>query len=366
MITLDTTTLSLEVILGAPVSLNQLHCYVAYSDDSNTDYVAASKRTLTNNAIGVTICAAPAAGIIRDVSLVNIYNADNAAASVIVRLNDNGTLYDCYNVVIQPGATLTYVHGAGWNSVGGIVAVTRSYLAGLTMSTAGASTTMTVASGAAADSTNAVMMLVASAISKTTSAWVVGTAQGGLDTGIIANSTWYHFYEIRRPDTGVVDVVFSLNATAPTLPANYTQYRRVGSGVTNGSSQWVSFIQTGDLFEWVVSRTDSTTVPGAATLRTLSVPTGVICQAKISVLVQGVGGGVYTANHWNPALGSALPGTGNGYVQITEGLVGTINLGESNILVNTNIAAQIYNSGTGMSAYSLYTEGWIDSRGRNT
>jgi hypothetical protein len=57
----------------------------------------------------------------------------------------------------------------------------------------------------------------------------LGTAAGALDTGAIANSTWYHVWLIERVDTGVVDVLFSLSATAPTMPANYTRKRRIGS-----------------------------------------------------------------------------------------------------------------------------------------
>lgn len=66
--------------------------------------------------------------------------------------------------------------------------VPRSFLAGLGMSTPGASTTLTVAAGQAADSTNSVLITLPSAISKTTAAWAVGSGNGGLDTGTIRGS----------------------------------------------------------------------------------------------------------------------------------------------------------------------------------
>lgn len=125
----------------------------------------------------------------------------------------------------------------------------RGYLAGCGLSTAGSSATISAAAGVAMDSANAYLMQL-SAISKTTSAWSVGSAAGGLDTGTIANNTWYHVYVIRRPDTGVVDLILSTSASAPTLPANYTQYRRIGSAKTNGSAQWRKFYQDGDRFSW--------------------------------------------------------------------------------------------------------------------
>src|SRR5581483_6632569 len=88
----------------------------------------------------------------------------------------------------------------------------QNYLTGLTLSTAGSSATFSVAAGEAMDSTNVALMILAASISKTTSSWAVGSGNGGLDTGAIATSTWYHVWLIQRPDTGVVDVLISTSA----------------------------------------------------------------------------------------------------------------------------------------------------------
>ncbi|UOF78833.1 hypothetical protein [Caudoviricetes sp.] len=158
----------------------------------------------------------------------------------------------------------------------------RNYINGLQLSTTGSSATMAIGAGVAMDSTNTLMMSFASVNGKTTSAWAVGVA-GGLDTGTIANSTWYHFYLIRRPDTGVVDVVFSLNAASPALPANYTQYRYIGSGVTDGSAQWRKFNQAGDLFEWDVpdanNHLNASTSSTSALTAALPTPLGLVTEA---------------------------------------------------------------------------------------
>ncbi|MBD9456007.1 hypothetical protein IB244_31560, partial [Rhizobium sp. RHZ02] len=61
-------------------------------------------------------------------------------------------------------------------------------------------------------------MALASALTKRLdAAWAVGTNQGGLDTGSVGDNT-YHVFLIQRSDTGVVDVLFSLSATSPTMP----------------------------------------------------------------------------------------------------------------------------------------------------
>jgi hypothetical protein len=132
---------------------------------------------------------------------------------------------------------------SAWLTIGPFASLMprRGYISGLIPSTAGSSATMTISAGEATDDANTCVMRLASAISKTTSAWAVGSGNGGLDTGSIANSTPYYFWEIMREDTGVVDVLISLSATAPTMPANYTLKRLIAWGKTDGSGQWESF-----------------------------------------------------------------------------------------------------------------------------
>jgi hypothetical protein len=219
-------------------------------------------------------------------------------------------------------------------------------------------------------------MTLTASIAKTTSAWVVGTAAGGKSqTGAVANNTWYHFYEILRPDTGVVDVCFSTNATGLVAAdfvagggnvANaYTKFRRIGSGRTNGSAQWTSFIQTGDIFEWVAPPTDSTTVPTTPTLRTLTTPLGIITLARMGIQVGSAGGVSTGASHWNPALGATLPSGNTGIILVTEGAAGTLGAG-AELYVLTNTSSQIYNSVIGtVTSYSINTLSWTDTRGRN-
>lgn len=85
-----------------------------------------------------------------------------------------------------------------------------------------------VSTGVATDSTNVSLMTLAAALIKQLDVnWAVGTNQGGLDTGAIANADYY-IWLIKRQDTGVVDALFSLSSTAPTMPTNYTLKRLVG------------------------------------------------------------------------------------------------------------------------------------------
>jgi len=268
---------------------------------------------------------------------------------------------------ITAGSGLTLSGGSLTNSI----LVPRSYLAGCTLSTAGSSATMSIAAGQAVDSTN-VLMMPLTAIAKTTSAWAVGTGNGGLDTGSIANATWYHFYVIERVDTAVVDVVFSTSANSPTLPANYTLYRRIGAGLTDGSAQWTAFTQVGDSFIWTTPVLDvNATNPGtSAVTRTLTVPTGVVVEASISATGLNATSGSQYYVYVSPlavtdqaAAAAAAP-----LNSFTVGTVaGTGYQAGAQMRVLTNTAAQIRSRQTvsaGSDYFGIATLGWADTRGK--
>jgi hypothetical protein len=318
-----------------------------------------------------------------------------------------------------------------------------NYISGLTLSTAGSSATFGVAVGVACNTTNVSAMRLASAYTKTTSTWALGTAAGSLDTGTIANSTWYYPYLIQRTDTGVVDVLTSLapgasatitmtvaspgiitwtghglqanaqvvftttgalptgltagttyyvktvvsadtfsvaatqggtaiNTTGsqsgvhtatsnPTLPTNYTLFRRIGALLTNSSAQWVLFTQTGNLFSWAVPYGDisTTTLDNTASSVTLTVPKGIGVFANIRGYMNNA---AETATLITPLTETDVtPNASNGNLT-------TINIGGNaasyNLMVATNTSAQV-RTRANRSSTSLYgfTHSWTDLRG---
>lgn len=84
-----------------------------------------------------------------------------------------------------------------------------------------------IAAGGAMDGTGAYWLTGAASTKQLDAAWAVGSGAGGLDTGSIGNSDYY-LWVIARSDTGVVDYLFSLSSTAPTMPTNYNFKRLVG------------------------------------------------------------------------------------------------------------------------------------------
>lgn len=243
------------------------------------------------------------------------------------------------------------------------VPVPRSYLAGLGMFTAGSSATMTVAPGQAADSTNTALMSLLLSTNKTTSAWTVGSGVGGLDTGSIANTTWYHFYEIERVDTGIVDVIFSLSATSPALPTNYTLFRRIGAGLTNSSAQWVQFVQQGDFFEWftpVLESTSATPGTSAVTQTLANVPTGINVRAFLNAFASASSTNAYISDL---ATSDLAPSTSVAPLASVGTPASTGSAAQ--VLVRTNTSAQIRTRNTSNAQFFLATLGWYDSRGKD-
>lgn len=249
--------------------------------------------------------------------------------------------------------------------------IPQGYLFGLTMSTAGASTTLTVNAGMACDSTGVRMMKLVTTMSKTTSAWAAGSAAGGLDTGAIAASTWYHWFLIQNPATGAVDIVFSATATPAngptTLPSGYTLFRRIGSMKTNGSSQWVSFVQVDDEFTLVTAINELNVNPtsSAAITRTLaSVPTGVVVTAIIGVFAQDSASPPNNSAFIYPMDTTTTVNTNFG--MNSSGLAATVSF-SSYTRIRTNTSAQIQTKMASAAATVLFridTWGWVDTRGK--
>lgn len=250
----------------------------------------------------------------------------------------------------------------------------HGHLWGLTLSNNGTDATNDIDVGigeAMSDDANAedqVLMRLTSSITKQLDAsWAVGNNAGGRDTGAIANGTW-HVFLISRPDTGVVDLLFSLSATAPTMPTNYTDKRRIGS-ILRESAAIVGFVQDGDYFRRKASVLDvNTTNPGtAAVTTTLSVATGLNVHAMFNVRVSSVSisSNIYcsdfAANDEAPSATAAPLGTFN-----ANGATNPI--GGFDTIVRTNTSAQIryrMESSDGNTNVRIATLGWIDTRGRN-
>ncbi len=98
---------------------------------------------------------------------------------------------------------------------------------------------------------NEVSFKTLSALSLSINALVMGI--NGLDTGLLATSTWYSIWVIWNGTTAAG--LLSLSATAPTMPSGYTHKARVGWVRTDGTANKypLSFSQYGKKVQYTVS-----------------------------------------------------------------------------------------------------------------
>lgn len=275
--------------------------------------------------------------------------------------------------VVQLDATtgkLPAVDGSLLTNVVSSQTILQGHLSGLTLSTAGGSSSFGIAAGQAADSAASAYMSLATAYTKTTAAWAAGSGNGALDTGAIAASASYHVFLIKNITSGISDVLVSLSATAPALPSGYTLSRRIGSMKTDASSHWVAFIQVGDDFMWTTVVQDFTvTNPGASAgvLAAINVPTGVNFKANMRYWL--VWGGTPTfamissplVSDQAPAFGAAAPmpdfASGN--------LSGGMNVSKNGVMTDTSGRIRYRLTASDASTtFALVTLGWTDTRGK--
>ena len=247
--------------------------------------------------------------------------------------------------------------------------VVRGHLHGLTISMTGSSSSFTVAAGIATDSTFVDTMVLAPAIAKTTGAWAAGTGNGALDTGAIANNTWYHVYLIKNPTSGAVDVLISLAAVTPTLlPTGYTLFRRIGSMKTNASGQWYGFLQIGDNFYWtapVLDFSGVTLTANTPTNRALaSVPLGLSVQPLYQLVLTQAATATSRVRVYSPLLpdNNVVPNyTLGGSLSGPTAL--TLYSEEQNCFTDTSQNLRFWTNDSNL-AIAVFTMGWIDTRGR--
>lgn len=179
------------------------------------------------------------------------------------------------------------------------------YFYGLTMANHAATptTTITVSPGVARSAGNEATITLPAAMTgvlQASGVWAAASGGNKLDAGARAANMWYHLFLIRKTSDGTGNLLFSLSATAPALPAGYGGFRRIGSVKTDSSGNIVPFINVGREFYFATPIKDvassatasSAGTQGSATL-TLSVPPGVRTKVMTHVATSGIAQFVY-------------------------------------------------------------------------
>lgn len=102
------------------------------------------------------------------------------------------------------------------------------------------------------------------------------TGVNGLDTGSLANNTWYYIYIIASGFGAGTGCLMSTSATAPTMPGGITYKYRIGAQRTGGAATFNRVIQKGNRARYVVvagSVTPALPTIGSGTSGNVATPT---------------------------------------------------------------------------------------------
>ena len=145
-------------------------------------------------------------------------------------------------------------------------------------------TSITIAAGQFRDSTNVNDIVLSSA------ATIIASANGanGLDVGTLGNNTLYAVYVI-GDSTGFNATAGLLSASfsAPTLPAGYDMFRRIGAVLTSGAAAILDFSQSGRTM-WYAAAIATAVNAGASTTFALVNVSAMVPSTATSVILESV------------------------------------------------------------------------------
>lgn len=117
MIFLDATTKKIQVVLEGAVSSQQPYVSASYAFITTTTFVLESTSITTNNTTAQDLIAAPPASNQIRVFNISVYNSDNAAVTVVIRMDISGTVYVLMRAVLEVGDNLIYEDAEGWQVI---------------------------------------------------------------------------------------------------------------------------------------------------------------------------------------------------------------------------------------------------------
>ena len=170
-------------------------------------------------------------------------------------------------VVTQSAAMVLYCDGTNVNSsISAIASVTiQGAFKNLQCSTTGTTAIVTFSADELVVETATHVYTTLRALSLTASTGAASGAANSLDTGAWAYNTWYAQYVIWNGTTA--SLLWSLSATAPTLPSGYTAFARVGWIRTQAATNYypLRISQTGRVVVYApVAGSNVTALPALA------------------------------------------------------------------------------------------------------
>lgn len=236
-------------------------------------------------------------------------------------------------------------------------------------------TKINISAGQCRDSTNAVDIVLPTGISKDLSAvWAVGNNNGMRDSATaLAASQSYAIFAILNSSTTVVDILASQSATAPSLPAGYDYFRRIGFLPRLGSdnrppsgTNIPAFFQWGNEFRLFAANNEFTGQSGstAAQLKDFLLPLGAKVDGMFYAQCNVAAGATVLMRIWDPDQG-VIPafGSTSQWADIRLSTAEAYLVARNTMSCNT-LAQWYVEVSDATATWAVKTLGWIDYRGQ--
>lgn len=187
------------------------------------------------------------------------------------------------------------------------------------------------------------------------------TGNGGrLDGDTLTGDTWYHVLAGTNTSDGAFVAGFK---KALAKPAAWDNYRRLGSVLTNASSQIISFRQIDDWFYWTDRKLDldTTTPTQTRTAQTLSVPPDV----RVLVQFNGSISNTIVAYVLFTALDETDGAPSNTLRDLYASASAEVSVAELQRWSNTSRQIGYRSSDSTVVEFKIFTIGWMDRRDRD-
>ena len=304
------------------------------------------------------------------VSLATSILAATSITGTAITLTGNVT---AANAVISDKVCASAFFGDGSNLTGIASGMPRGYLSGLTLSNNSSDSDhdIDIAVGEARDTADGVDLSISSVFTKQIDAtWASGSGNGGMANGVsLSADTWYHVYLVEL-DAGGTDAGFDTATNAANLVATSgiaSAYRRIGSVLTDSSSNILGFTQFEDEFIWdtQIVNVNGTALGTSRVLQTVSTPLGFETRAILGLIARIINSNVgiqLTVTHPNVTDAAVGLDIANNAGENSSNNNGTWAAGT--IIVRTDTSSQVaFRQSSGATNY-INTNGYLDPRGR--
>ena len=304
------------------------------------------------------------------VSLATSILAATSITGTAITLTGNVT---AANAVISDKVCASAFFGSGANLTGIATGLPRGYLSGLTLSNNSSDSEhdIDIAVGEARDTADGADLTISSTFTKKIDAtWASGSGNGGMASGVsLSADTWYHVYLVEL-DAGGTDAGFDTATNAANLVATSgvaSAYRRIGSVLTDSSSNILGFTQFQDefIFDAQITNVNGSGLGTSRVLQTVSTPTGFEVRAILGLLgiISGSNNSVMiTLTHPNVTDATPVQGIVNNAGENSSNNNGTWAAGTH--IVRTDTASRVAFRQSVNSTVYINTNGYYDPRGR--